>query len=131
MIVGEYSEFRHWLIKPDRPTYYELIQADWPDFAAIKEFEETVAAGIVRFVEREQAAGNTEPFLLMTKVLHDDCEPLPAWGMVWNRIHAYAWINVYDCDGASDDLWLAAMNRAYYKLFEGTYEYPSERNGVQ
>lgn len=123
-----HDETRPWIIKPNRPSYIELIEADWPDFAAIKAFEEDIAAGIVQYVMSQRTMASGSLYILISNLLDDD-KRKEVRRLVWNRI-APSWMNVYDCSGPEDDLWVAAMYRAYYKLFQDTFEFPSERNGV-
>lgn len=113
------------LTKPDRPSYIELIEAAWPDFAAIKAFEIDVAAAIIRYVLKQ----DSQSLYVIMRWLHLKHQASEVRRVVWNRI-APSWINVYDCSGPEDDLWVAAMDRAYYKVFEDTFDYPSERNEV-
>jgi hypothetical protein len=121
-MTAEHLEFTpvH-LMKPDRLSYIELIEADWPDFASIKAFEEDVAAGIVRRV-----AQRLDLLWMMPLVFHDD-HRREVRRLVWNKV-APSWVNSYDCGGPDDDLWVAAMWRAYYKVSADTFEFPSERN---
>lgn len=115
-------------MRHDRNGYMRLRLDDWPDFAAIKQIEIEVAAGIVRWINRR----SDKDFLIeMLKAADRHPAPAQAWVAVnwvlWQSMEALKWLHVDDCPSHHCDLWFEAVQRAYYRLIDGTFDYPSER----
>lgn len=108
--------------------YVRMCLDDWPDFEAIKDVEIAVAAGIVRWIAQH---GDSAFVTEMMRQANARSDP-EAWQAVvwllWQSMKAWEWIKPWDCISPKELLWQEAMRRAYYKLVDGTFEYPTERN---
>lgn len=112
----------------DLRGYVRMMLDDWPDFEAIKEIEINVAAGIVRWIGlRSDGAFLIEMFKQANARNDPEAWQAVVW-LVWKTMGADTWLRTCDCIVPSGMLWQEAMRRAYYKLTDGTFEYPTERN---
>lgn len=111
--------------------YMNLCMADWPNFDEIKQIEVNVAAGIVRWIERRgDKAFLIEMLRQANQHSSPDAWPAIKW-LLWQSMEALKWLHVDDCPSHHSDLWHEAVQRAYYKITDGTFDYPGERQASE
>jgi hypothetical protein len=112
---------RHWG-RWNPPGYRHLIKASEPDTARIEAIEHEVAAGILRWLDRQKPGFAYDYWLIYFGLVDDEgtgtTETWPKLRIrLWADMGAGLWLDTRDCYGAQDRLWKKAVEIVYAQLF--------------